>query len=348
MSVRDYLRARLEAILARRNFRRVGWNQEIADSRILYDWQRTALKKPAYRESELPAAARDVLRSDHPRLAELRARYAAVDPAVTRPLLWTEDHVRDEDIRYFRGDNAYVWQLRGMNMNPISYALTTYYAQSIDRRGLLDSLVEDDLFGNFTFRAAGRVVSRDLLDSILEIDFLEQRLRISEWSGVNILDIGAGYGRLAHRMASALPRLGTYLCTDAVPVSTFLSEFYVRFRQVDSKVRVVPLDEIERTMENSRVDLAVNVHSFSECSVDAIAWWLSLLARHAVRYLMIVPNWMGPSVSDLRAQDGQGFGDLIERAGYRLLSREPKYRDPIVQEYGVDPTFHYLFELKPA
>jgi hypothetical protein len=46
--------------------------------------------------------------------------------------------------------------------------------------------------------------------------------------------------RLAYRMSEALPNLAGYDCIDAVPVSTFLCEYYLGFRGVPDTVRVVP------------------------------------------------------------------------------------------------------------
>ncbi|MBK8908538.1 MAG: putative sugar O-methyltransferase [Rhodospirillales bacterium] len=260
---------------------------------------------------------------------------------MTTPLVWTDDHVSSEDMLYFRGDNAYVWQVRKWSMNIMVYALTTYYVRSIDTLGLLDKLEEDDDFGIHTVQIDNKRVSRDLLDSIVEIHFLEKHLGISSRRDVTVLDIGAGYGRLAHRMLGALPNISRYLCTDAVPVSTFVCEHYLRHRRLDDRAKVVPLDEIEDTVSAARVDVAVNVHSFSECRLPAIDWWLSLLAKNNVKYLMIVPN-----TDALKTKDGQDFTPIIEQHGYRLKAAEPKFSDPVVQQYGINPVHHYLFELR--
>jgi len=108
-------------------------------------------------------------------------------------------------------------------------------------------LVEDDYFGNFVFQIGGKTISRDLLDSILEIYFLDRHLGLaSAENHRTILDVGAGYGRLAHRLVSALSGAQRYLCTDAVAESTFISEYYLGFRGLDGRACAVPLDEIER------------------------------------------------------------------------------------------------------
>ncbi|MBI3562317.1 MAG: putative sugar O-methyltransferase [Gammaproteobacteria bacterium] len=326
------------------NFILRAYGHEIVESNLLYDWQKSLQILPRYIDSPFPEGAASYLRRDHPWLMSLQERYTVFTSSIMAPLEWTDDQLTHDDIKYFRGDNAYVWQLRGQNMSAINYALTTYYVKSIDKR-LLEKLVEDGLFGVFTFSIDDKIVSRDLLDSIIEINFLEKHLNLSSWNNPNILDIGAGYGRLAHRMISALPNINTYLCTDAVAYSTFISEYYLRFRNIDKKARVIPLDEIETVLQNHAIDIAVNIHSFSECRIPSIEWWVSLLAKNRVRYLMIVPNAGNHGGKLLLTNDGHDIQKVVEGHGYKLVAKEPKYRAPILQEYGLNPTYHYLFEI---
>lgn len=298
--------------------------------------------EPVYNRCPLPVDAETILSKTHPRLLELKKRYADFNEPVTDPLIWTDDYVRPEDLLFFRGDNAYVWQVRDANMDAAAYALTTYYLHSIDDLGLFKTLVEDEQFGIHTFEVAGKVVSRDLLDSIAEIYFLEKHLNISRKSNLRVVDIGAGYGRLAYRMAASLETLDRYICTDAFPDSTHICDYYLRFRNVEGKAMSAPLDEIEETLAKNDVQLAINIHSFSECKPAAIDWWISLLAKNGVSHLMIVPN----TGDSLKTNDGFEFLPVVEKHGYELAVKEPKYRDPIVQAHAVNPTFHYLFQLK--
>lgn len=316
----------LAATVANRAIGRFG--AAVVPRGILYDWQRAPQQQPPKSHQ-----AHAYLRSDHPRLLELQRRYAACDPAVTTPLVWTDSKVSAGDIASFRADNAWVWQRPNKNSNVMAYALSYYYLRSIDRLGLLDTLSEDNAFGAYSVEVDGRAVSRDLLDSVAEIYFLERHTGIPK----RVLDIGAGYGRLAHRMTAAT---GTeYFCTDAFAASTFVSEYYLRFRE--SSARVVPLDEIDAALSASPVDLAINIHSFSECRVEAIDWWARLLASHRVKHLYIVPNGSGP----LRTNDKRDFLPVLERHGYRAIASEPKYLDPLVQQYGLEPSHNHLLEL---
>jgi putative sugar O-methyltransferase len=215
-----------------------------------------------------------------------------------------------------------------------------FYIKSIDKLRLLEILKEDDLFGIFVFSIDNKLVSRDLLDSIVEIYFLEKHLNISSFKNLTILDIGAGYGRLAHRMLNALPNIGEYLCTDAFPISTFVSEYYLQFRNLGDKSKVVPIDKIEDSLKNRNINIAINIYSFPECKISAIEWWLRLLTKYNVKYLMIVPNF-----TELRTCDGDDFSKIIEKYGYKLIAKEPKYSDAVVQQYAIMPAYHFLFEL---
>lgn len=319
---------------------------ELFSSSLLYDWQRDSYLPLSYEESVLPVGAANYLQPNNLRLKSLQDRYANLKSEVSIPLLWKEGHVKPEDLQYFRGNNAYVVQLRKPNLNMMGYALTTFYVKSIDNLGLLQKLEEDEYFGAITFFIDNKKISRDLLDSITEIYFLEKYLNISSLSGPTILDIGAGYGRLAHRMVNVFPNIQNFLCTDAIALSTFISEYYLGFRKLEKSAKVIPLDEIESTLENQNVNVAVNVHSFSECSIPAIDWWLSLLEKYRIKYLMIVPNAMDHGGDLLLTYDRQDIRQVIEKHGYKLIVKEPKFKDPVVQKYAINPTYYYLFELR--
>lgn len=276
------------------------------------------------------------------RLAELRARY--VGHPATSHTVWASDNLKTElTLERFREDNAYVWQTR-VN-NPIQYLLSSYYVKEHDPLDLFPRFVEDGAFGAYMYEHGGRPVSRDLLDSIMEISFLEEKIGLSSIPDLTVLDIGAGYGRLAHRMAEALPNLSQYLCTDAVPESTLVSEFYTNFRGVSDRVRVVPLDEVERVAPNARIDVALNVHSFSECAMASIEYWLDLVERAQVPWLFIVPNTGDQLISWEASGSRESFLPAITKRGYELVVKQDKYHgSPDTQRYGLYPATYFLFK----
>ncbi|MBU6392782.1 MAG: putative sugar O-methyltransferase, partial [Planctomycetes bacterium] len=223
--------------------------------------------KPSFNKFPIAKSAELYLQRTNPKLKTLQERYASLSIPPIDHSEWTSSYVNSNiDLRFFRGDNAYVYQYRDGNRE-VNYVVTYYYLQKIDELRLLQKLDEDGLFGAYTFNVNGRTVSRDLLDSIAEVSFLERHLAISRVTRLNILDIGAGYGRLAHRMTQALPNIGRYICVDAVAESTFISEYYLRFRGVAERAAVIPIFDVDDALANNPINLAMNVHSFSECTL---------------------------------------------------------------------------------
>ncbi len=294
----------------------------------------------------LPAGAETALRADNPRLIELQTAYDALADTIPAavPTQWHAGFLkRNLSMAYFRGDNAYVWQFRhlGSGANIRTY-LQLLDVQSRDELGLFAKLEEDSLFGCWTFKYGDRdPISRDLLDSINEINYLEQMAGLATKEGLRVLDIGAGYGRLAHRMSTALPNLAAYDCIDGVATSTFLCDYYREFRGMPDSVRVVRLDEYRQLTDS--YDVAVNIHSFSECSLEAIDWWLDRIAERDIEWLLIVPN----TPDELRSTELDGsmkpFRQHVLDRGYELVdSRSTHQSDELRELIDMNDAF-YLF-----
>jgi putative sugar O-methyltransferase len=307
----------------------------------LADIIRPAVARGSNGCGRLPEGVAHHLRHDNPYLTQLKHRYLG-HPA-TRHSLWSEGYLRELELAYFRGDNAYIYQQR--YASDAAYALTAQYVLANDALGLLTRLNDDDLFGNYVVDFDGILsVSRELLDSVMEINFLESKLHLSNLASPVVLDIGAGYGRLAHRLVQAIPQLRKVLCTDAVAESTFVSEFYLKFRGVQDKALAVPLDEIEQKLREHQVDVAVNVHSFGECRFESIIWWLDLIKKNRIQYLFIVANGEGLGSTESDKTNIDYLAAILAR-GYKLAVRQEKYFGaPSVQKYGLYPTYYYLFE----
>lgn len=296
----------------------------------------------------LPAGAEEELREDNPRLAELRAAYAALDLPALVQSRWRREAVRSFlDLRYFRGETLITWHYRELpRITMLKYFIYARYVRDRAAPALLESLREDGAFGCWTYTYPGYgTFSRDLLDSLNEISFLERMLQLSSRDRFTVLDIGAGYGRLAHRMAEGYPNLADYCCVDAVPEATFLSEYYLRYRRAMPPVRVVSLDQVQWALEPGSFDLALNVHGFSECTYAAVDWWLGELRRLRVPRLLLIPN--EPTEMLTLEVDGakRDFAPLLAEHGYRLDHVEPVIEDQAIRELvRVHDRFH-LFSL---
>lgn len=283
----------------------------------------------------VPADLAAVLDDRNPQLAALRARYRRLASPFQPGSFWRRSRrLRDLNLQYFRGDNAYVWQLRQLGDNArLKFFFLARYISDLDVHGLLERTSEDGAFGCWTFSFDSLpTASRDLLDSINEMYFLDRHWDLLSRTDFTVVDIGAGYGRLAHRMAECVPGLKHYYCVDAIPESTFLSEQYLNYRKVDHKATVLRLDEVTDRLASQRPDLAVNIHSFSEMPIRAIGAWIELLARTGVPALMIVPNEGDKLLSLEDDYLRLDFTPVLERHGYLLAAREPTIADPDVRE----------------
>jgi len=279
-------------------------------------------------------AARKYLRVDNPRLFELRERYSRHPAAVHTQ--WNEhDLLRDLDLQAFRRDNFYIWQTRGAK--PESYIITAYYLRERDALGLFDRCREDGLFGAVSVPfEGGYLLSRDLLDSINEINLMARWFDLRADSAFSVLDIGAGYGRLAHRLASSLTN-ARIVCSDAVAVSTFLCEFYLSFRGVGERAEVIPLDRLTDELLGREFDLATNIHSFSECPAASIEWWLQFLNKTRTGFLLVVPNDGERLLSKEADGTRRDFLPLLERYGWRPVRDEPIYSSDVAQRFALFP-----------
>jgi hypothetical protein len=279
----------------------------------------------------LPADALTVLRPDHPALADLRKRYAATGLPVVVPSLWDKAYLGEAlQLAYFRGDNAYIWGCRTVTREEdrMRYMLYGRYIQSLDKRGLLGTLKEDGAFGcwHYLYETLP-VVSRDLLDSINELYFLDRHFRLFDHPKVRVLDIGAGYGRMAYRTLTAAPNVTEYYCTDAVPESTYLCEYYLKHRGC-TRAEVVPLDRFQARMQPGSIDLALNIHSFSECTYASIEWWMKELVRLKVPYFMLVPNDFDALLSyESDRKTRRPYAPLLAELGYERVAHETIYQD---------------------
>jgi hypothetical protein len=124
-------------------------------------------------------------------------------------------------------------------------------------------------------------------------------------------------------------------------VSTFLCEYYLRYRQVPDSVRVVPLPEVGTLAD--AYTLAVNIHSFSECSLNAIRWWMDRIGERDIEWLLIVPNTPGTLLSTESDGSRLDFQPDVEVAGYELADHRPVFQTDEVRKLISQEDEFYLF-----
>lgn len=221
--------------------------------------------------------------------------------------LW-HTHAASIDPDRFRADGMYL----GCQTD-YPYADMVRYCRREHPR-LLDAFTEDGALGcTVAVAAEGKTVSRDLLDSVVEIGFLERHL--VGLSCARVLDIGAGYGRFAHRLTASHPGAFVY-CTDRFAVSLTCCERYMAHRGV-TRAMVVRPQQVASITE--RIDVAVNIHSWSECTPEEIEPWLETLDQLNVPYLMVVPHTPDFASWTANGAAGPSFLPAIHAHGYVLI-----------------------------
>jgi len=149
----------------------------------------------------------------------------------------------------------------------------------------------------YATRALGPV-TRMWVDSAVEIMFLRRTLAqcCIDMKTLDVLDVGAGYGRLAVAMR---PFVKSYTCVDPVSTSVEVCKQYTARYAADVEVFDIPT--FRATVRH--YDLAVNVHSWNECSLRQVENWLLALEALRVPLLFTVSHCQGEEA--YRADDGR-------------------------------------------
>jgi hypothetical protein len=280
------------------------------------------------------------------RLEELERAFSGFNCPAQSHSHWTDELTSQISLSEFRSESSYMWQYRDGNV-PLTYVATYYYHLMSENRDLLPLCREDRAFGVYCVEVQGELISRDRLDSVSELGFIRRHLGLTTDSVCRIIDIGSGYGRLGWRMNQCFPSV-EMLCTDAVPRSSFLCESYLMYRGVVPKVRMIALPYVERELSAAPVALATIINSLSECSANAISWWIELLSKNNVPRIMFVPHAAHEQGRRIFSHEGQGnepidVEPILEQYGYQREVLEPKYSEEALQRYGVTPTHYHLF-----
>ncbi|HDL01261.1 MAG TPA: putative sugar O-methyltransferase, partial [candidate division Zixibacteria bacterium] len=246
----------------------------------------------------------------------------------------------------FRSDNKYVYQTRDKN-TPDSTVLTYKYIKQKDTLGILNQDSENGGFGAEVVQIPiFGLVSRDLLDSANELNFLENIIGISKIENLTVFDIGSGYGRLAVHSIMNLNNIEKYVCLDAVPESLGICEFYLRYKQLNSeKYHISFFPEDYSPPENS---IAVAIHSFSEMPLESVLNWIKFLKEMETDWILVVPNREKHKGKKLLATEVDGsrpdYSRLLLEYSYEKYGIFPKYDDPDIQEFGISPTMYHLYK----
>jgi hypothetical protein len=247
------------------------------------------------------------------------------------PTVWNQcdSYINESFNMNFRGENAYVWQER-LGDNRDTYQEYYKIVKSIDEDNLLSRTYEDGSYGCKSYDYDNIKISRDLLDSVIEIYFLKSFFKNLE--ELVLLEIGGGYGRLCKRYLDCFPE-SKYYITDAIPQSTYYSNVYL-----NDKDCIIKLYDIDETMKKIKIDIAVNIHSFPECNIKDIEWWIRLMDANKVRYIFYVPNNPASHPMYIPTNNGESILSIFNKYDYTV-----KYYRDIYKELDIKYSYSVPF-----
>lgn len=220
--------------------------------------------------------------------------------------LWQQwqDNVK-KALPNFAANNVYVEQC---SPTPEDYERV---AAQVKLRGAIDTdgQLRDTEFGAYVVRTPSLGdVTRMWLEANVEIRFMQDNgVHLSE---CDVLDIGAGYGRLEPLLA---PLCKSLSCVDAVPISTELCKTYcARFAPLAT---VYSLSDFKQFAPDVHFDVAINVHSWNECPFDEVKRWLAFIRDSDIKWLFTVVHGRPGEANPYYTWTGKrdSFRPLIER-----------------------------------
>jgi hypothetical protein len=185
----------------------------------------------------------------------------------------------------------------------------------------------DSEFGARVVQTALGGVTRMWLDGNVEIEFIRRNMP-GFLQKSSVLDIGAGYGRLAVMMR---PLVKEYTCVDPVKVSTAICRDYTA--RFSPTVITLALDEFVNG--GAQYDLAINIHCWNECTLEQVDAWVRVIAERKIAFLFTVDHGC-PSAAYNSWTNTGSFRPVIEKH-YRMVNEET---------LAIERNAHAIWELK--
>ena len=187
------------------------------------------------------------------------------------------------------------------------------FVKSKDKLNIFDILQEPAAGNPFMIKYKDKVITQDLCNSVLEFYNIIQDT--DQNKKINIVEIGAGYGRLAHVFLKMFPK-STYTIID-IPVALYLAQeylssvfpkekiFYFRhfksYKEIKkefetSRIRFIMAHDIEH-LPDKEFDYVINISSLHEMSRPQIKNYIKQINRLGKGYFY-QKQWRKSRVKD--------------------------------------------------
>ncbi|MCW4117008.1 putative sugar O-methyltransferase [Aurantimonas sp. MSK8Z-1] len=216
-----------------------------------------------------------------------------------------EGHLAQPTSQIFGDDPASMALYRAM------VTLEWEFALANDPLGLCDRLVEPELGNPIRILHRGKLISQDLATSAIEINAMLPPLYEAIGAGeISVLELGAGYGRLAHAILNT-QRVKRYVIVD-IPPALYASQWYISTLFPDLKVFTFrPFDSWDAVREEAEaadvlcllphqieqlpdgfVDIALTVSSLHEMLPQQADNYLQQMARVSRHMIASKQYWV--------------------------------------------------------
>jgi len=187
------------------------------------------------------------------------------------------------------------------------------YVSKIDKLNILKKL-EEPLIGNpFIVYYKNKPISQDICNSIHEFYSITQKISLPK--NARIVDLGAGYGRLAYIFLNIIP--DSSYCIVDIPPALFVSQNYLKMIFPKEKIFLfrsfTSFKEIKSEFESCRIkfllphqlellpkkyfDLFINVSSFHEMTRPQINKYIQIIDRSCRGYFY-TKQWLKSETKD--------------------------------------------------
>lgn len=220
---------------------------------------------------------------------------------------WKDVQVRDARVQPLRRLRARFWYA-------VFVAMLWDFVRRRDARNRLEAFPEPILGNPILVRHGGRLISQDVANSALELYAMEEALGHPLVAGATVIELGAGYGRVAWMALASTSGL-RYVVVDIPPALAICQEYLTTLlpgRRVFSFRHFDQFEEVAAEMAQAEIvfltpnqlaaipalhaELFINISSFHEMQPAQIANYLVQVGRHTdgVLYLKQWRSWTNP------------------------------------------------------
>ena len=76
-----------------------------------------------------------------------------------------------------------------------------------------------------------------------------------------------------------------------------------------------------------KIDIAVNIHSFPECNINDIEWWINLINSNKIKYIFYVPNNPDSTPEFMPTNTGESILNLFNKYNYKVKYFKNMYKE---------------------